>query len=284
MAAADKAMTRRTGTYVYGLLAAPRQPGLGRGVVPKGLPATGPIRLLTVDGLVEPSLRKNLEISLHPSLRTWLVVADAPLDRYGEAAIKRGLGDLDWVARLAVAHEAVVESFPTASAVLPMKLFTIFANDDRALEHIVRDRARVHRLLAQVIDHQEWGVRIAIDRSGTALGSGGRNVRPARSGADYLEQKKAQRKAARELSTRAREIATDLYTALAEESRATRRRTANQLPIGNGPLLLDAAFLVGRRKSARFRQKVARRARELAPQGYRVSLSGPWPPYSFMQD
>ena len=40
-----------------------------------------------------------------------LVVADAPLNRYGEDAINRGLADLDWVSRAAVAHEAVVESF-----------------------------------------------------------------------------------------------------------------------------------------------------------------------------
>jgi hypothetical protein len=54
--------------------------------------------------------------------------------------------------------------------------------------------------------------------------------------------------------------------------------------MGNGPLLLDAAFLVRRRKSAGFRRTVAQRAQELAPQGYRVSITGPWPPYSFMQD
>jgi hypothetical protein len=50
----------------------------------------------------------------------FLVVADAPLNRYGEAAINRGLSDLDWVSRAAVAHEAVVESFIGETAVLPM--------------------------------------------------------------------------------------------------------------------------------------------------------------------
>jgi hypothetical protein len=40
----------------------------------------------------------------------FLVVADAPLARYGDDAIQRGLSDLDWVSRAAVAHEGVVES------------------------------------------------------------------------------------------------------------------------------------------------------------------------------
>src|ERR1700692_1738594 len=95
-------------TYVYCLVAAPRRPSLTR--VPPGLRGMRRPRLLEV------------------SRGRFLVVADAPLDRYGEDAINRGLSDLDWVARAAVAHEAVVESFIGARAVLPMKLFTIFTS------------------------------------------------------------------------------------------------------------------------------------------------------------
>ena len=64
-----------------------------------------------------------------------VVVADAPLSEYGEAAIARGLANLEWVSRAAMAHERVVESFGGADAVLPMKLFTIFTNEARAVAH-----------------------------------------------------------------------------------------------------------------------------------------------------
>src|SRR5947208_3620245 len=97
------------GTYVYCLVAAARRPALRR--IPPGLPGTGPIRQLDLDK------------------GRWLVVADAPLDRYGEAAISRRLSDLEWVSRAAVAHEAVIESFIDTAALLPMKLFTIFSSD-----------------------------------------------------------------------------------------------------------------------------------------------------------
>src|SRR5438874_13335934 len=111
------------GTYVYCLVRSPRRPALRR--ARRGLPATGAVRLLDADrGL-------------------WLVVADAPLNRYGADPINRRLTDLDWVSRAAVAHERVIESFIEASAVLPMKLFTIFGNDNRALDHIRQDRSRI---------------------------------------------------------------------------------------------------------------------------------------------
>ena len=49
-------------------------------------------------------------------------------------------------------------------------------------------------------------------------------------------------------------------------------------------LLLDAAFLVPRSRTASFRGSAAKEARTLAPHGYTVTLTGPWPPYSFVQD
>src|SRR5438045_3748029 len=84
-------VNRGRATYVYCFVVAPKRPRLTR--VPAGLPGTGPVRLLDVGP------------------HRYLAVADAPLARYGEAAIRRGLADLAWVSRAAVAHEAVVEAF-----------------------------------------------------------------------------------------------------------------------------------------------------------------------------
>ena len=142
---------KQKGTYVYCLVAARQRPSL-RGV-PKGLPYAGAVRLVDVS-------RSGTR-----GMRRWLVVADVPLDRFSEAAINHRLHDLDWVARAAVAHEAVVESFVDAAALVPMKLFTIFTNDERALEHIAGERERVQTVLKRVAHHDEWGVRVVLDRA-----------------------------------------------------------------------------------------------------------------------
>src|SRR5215468_10178861 len=123
-------MAKNSATYVYCVVAAPRAPKLTR--VPAGLPGAGPARLL--------DLGRGL----------YLVVADVPLARYGEAAIERGLGDLEWVSRAAVAHEAVVESLIDAPAVLPMKLLTIFNSDERAIAHMLEDRPRLEALAKRI--------------------------------------------------------------------------------------------------------------------------------------
>jgi hypothetical protein len=258
-------MAKLKGTYVYCVIGADRRPRLAR--VRSRLPGMGPVRLLEVErGL-------------------FMAVADAPLDRYGEAAINRGLSDLDWVSRAAVAHEAVVESFVSETAVLPMKLFTIFTSDDRAIEHVRAERQRIAAVVKRVANHQEWGVRVALDRArATAAAPKKRVSASTRTGVAYLTRKKAQRDAAVELATHARETVAALYDRLAARSRVAKRRLASELPVQGGPLLLDAAFLVPRARATSFQALTSRESRSLARHGYGLTVSGPWPPYSFVQD
>jgi Gas vesicle synthesis protein GvpL/GvpF len=258
----------KTATYVFCVIAAARRPP----VSPKArtLPGLGPVRLLDIErGL-------------------FLVVADAPLSRYSENAINQGLADLEWVSRAAVAHEAVIESFISETAILPMKLFTIFTSDARALEHIASQRARIASLVKRVANHQEWGVRLILDRTAAARTSAPSPRRAAApsvgSGVAYLTRKKAQRDTAVELASRARQTVAGLYDRFEARSKLAKRRSASELPVQGGPLLLDAAFLVSRVRAASFKALAGREARALSKQGYAMTITGPWPPYTFVQD
>ena len=260
-----------TATYAFCVVANPTRPRLGRKTA--GLPGMGPVRLLDVDrGL-------------------FLAVADAPLEQYGEAQINRGLSDLDWVSRAAIAHEAAVESFIAESAVLPMKLFTIFTSDERALDYARGERQRLRAAAKRVANQQEWGVRVILDRARAVRARTATNRAEGRSapeappsGIAYLTRKKAQRDASAELAEHARETIAALYDRLAARSSAAKRKASGELPVETGPLLLDAAFLVPRARSKSFQSLMARESKSLGRHGYGVTLTGPWPPYSFVQD
>jgi hypothetical protein len=124
------------------------------------MPAGGPVRALEVE--------KGL----------WLIVSTVPARDYGEAALARGLQNMDWVGRQAMAHEAVIERFLTARAVLPMQLFTMFTSDERAVEHIASSRSRIVKVLARVERRVEWGVRLTWDEQ-AARDAGGAQARLA---------------------------------------------------------------------------------------------------------
>src|SRR5205823_6292078 len=138
----------------------------------------------------------------------------------------------------------------------------------------------------RVANHQEWGVRVVLDRVRAAAaqrrpGKAGK-ARRAASGLAYLAQKKAQRDATKELATNARETVAALYDKLAARARDARRRPASEMPVDGGPLLLDAAFLVPRARAASFQTLTAREAKSLERLGYGLTITGPWPPYTFV--
>jgi hypothetical protein len=97
----------------------------------------------------------------------------------------------------------------------------------------------------------------------------------------FLELRRRQRNETRELTADARTAAASLYRTLARLADGGRQRPP--VAVDGGPaLLLDAAFLVPRTRTARFRQAVRAQARRLADQGLRIRMTGPWPPYSFV--
>ena len=216
------------------------------------------------------------------NLKKWLVVSDVPLDRYGEAAINAKLSDLDWVSRAAVAHEAVVESFGGASG----------DRADEAVHDLQRRRPRYGGLRRRRTRSStprcggceagsSLGVRVSLDRDRP------QPLRPPGVPTPAPRTWQARKRSAigprSSLGTHARwsPISTKSLSAIASDAV---RRAASELPAQGGPLLLDAAFLVPRTGAARFRKVVERRAKELEPDGYRVAMTGPWPPYSFVRD
>ncbi len=144
------------------------------------MPGGRDVRLLEIPGS-QPGRRGS---------RDWLIVSTVPERVYGETALEEGLRQIEWVAPRALAHEAVVEHFLSAPAVLPMQLFTMFKEDDRALEHVVHDKRRIAAILKRVEHQVEWGLRLSWNPD--TPGSPARRSAP-RSGADYLERKREQR-------------------------------------------------------------------------------------------
>jgi Gas vesicle synthesis protein GvpL/GvpF len=253
-------------TYLYCLVRADREPALAG--VPPGLPGCSPPRTLAAgDGL-------------------WLVAAGAPLPEYGGEEIQNRLSDLSWVSDRALAHEAVVEHFAGAGAVLPLKLFTLFTSGERALAYVRENRERLDRTLDRVAGRVEWGVRIRLDdvraREVLALEMS-RETKPS-AGTAFLLRKKLEQDATRELAARLRADMDETFVELSVGAAESLRREPAASPEQGGRLLLDAAFLVPTGLSGEFEARVERCAARLAPRACEVTLTGPWPPYHFVEE
>lgn len=270
----DTSVSEATATYVYCLVQSREPPALAG--APPGLPDTAAPRLLSLGAPGAP--RNDL----------WLVVADAPLTEYAGAPIEARLSDLSWVSDRAMAHEQVVEHFTAAGAVLPMKLFTLFSRDERALESLRQRLPAIEKVFARIAGRAEWGVRVlfqeekarraALDQledDGTGKGA------EATTGTSFLLRKKKEQESARRLAGQVRALADDAYADLARHAAAARRHAP--VPGDSGArLLLDAAFLVPAGQPEEFEAAVRRWSERL--DACEVTLTGPWPPYNFIDE
>jgi len=248
-------------TYVYCIVHAAVAPKTSR--APHGLP-----------GSTRPSV-------LPAGRSLWIVVAEVPLDRYGPAPLEASLRDMQWVADVAVAHEAVVEHFSrqAKTTVIPMKLFTMFSTTERAVEGTRSRRRDLDPVLKRIAGCEEWGVRIART---VPVATRKAAAERASSGAAFLAAKKQARDDAREAVRAAGALAEGAFEALAAIARDARRR--DDAPEGAAaPPLLDAAFLVPAARRARFRSAARRLAAGSAKAGAQLTLTGPWPAYNFVQ-
>ena len=253
-------------TYVYCLVRSARRPSLDD--FPPGIPGSSALRALGAGGGL------------------WAIVSSVPRTEYDEASLAKGLQNLDWVGRRAMAHEAIVEQFLTSPAVLPMQLFALFTSEARALEHVAGDRARIDRILTRIERQLEWGLRLSFDeqaaREAVEEKAVGRSRGIGPTGADYLARKRDLLDVTRVQITAAKAEADRLYRAMSREATEACRRTATEQAAPGSRLLLDAAFLVPVRRAAAFRTALRRHARTLDAAGIVVSLTGPWPPYNFI--
>lgn len=248
----------QTATYVYCLAERSRPPSAAK--VPPGVPGA------TAPEVIE--IRKGL----------WGVVADVPLAIYAADRLAPRLKDLNWVADIAVAHEAVVEHFAwgAGTAVIPLKLFTMFSNRTRAAAELAGRWPEIKPVLARIRGCQEWGVRVSRHQVAAA-------VRPAHvtTGTAFLAAKKQQRDEARDGLVKAASAAETAFRTLAKIAKAVERREPPEN--ATSPPLVDAAFLVRDDRQAAFRAAARRLAASCKDAGADLVLTGPWPAYNFVR-
>ncbi|MCP2332183.1 GvpL/GvpF family gas vesicle protein [Actinoalloteichus caeruleus] len=221
------------------------------------------------------------------------VVSSLPRDHFSEAALKDSLNDLGRLEAVARGHHTVVSDMAAHRPVLPLRLATIYDDDER-VRQMVRGRAREFlSALDRFAGRAEWGVKVFTDDTPAPADEGDRAApAPSRpttpggggAGRAYL-RRRIQRREARE---RAWERASDLSTRLVDrldqlaEARRRHRAQDNQLSGARGGNVLNAAFLVSEENTRAFAAEVERWSR--AEPGVRVELTGPWVPYSFVPD
>ncbi|WP_329281300.1 GvpL/GvpF family gas vesicle protein [Streptomyces sp. NBC_01451] len=210
---------------------------------------------------------------------TAAVVSDVPAESFTEEAIAQRLDDITGLERLARDHHQVIAELATLTAVLPLRLATVYLDDDSLLRRLHTDARHFRATLGQLEGHDEWGVKIYAQPPSTAPPP---EDRP-RSGRDYLRARRTSRdghdlvlRAAADLGSRVDR--TLMEANLATDVRHHRPQPAT-LSAKPGENVVNAAYLVPRQHARSFRDRVELLA--AGTDGVRLEITGPWAPYSF---
>jgi hypothetical protein len=247
------------GQYVYCIMPGDAQPSL--------------------EGVAGVDPRHPAEVVRHGKLAT--VTGRVSLDEFGSEPLKRNLNDLDWLARTARAHQAVLDRAFASGPIVPLRMCTIYADEAHVSEMLEREQDVLLHTLARLRDRSEWGVKLMVDASRTR----DREPEPSApsTGREYFERRSSER--------REREAAQGFTLRAAEEVHERLRRQATaatllrpqsrELHGREGEMIFNGASLVDRSGVERFRavaEELRARQRE---QGLALELTGPWPPYNF---
>lgn len=169
-------------------------------------------------------------------------------------------------------HHGVV-SAGAAAAVVPFR-FGAWAADTASLEERVRrSAAELEAALHRVEGRVELGVRIT-DPTGAPAADPG--AAPATSGRAYLRALSSRQRARAERRRRQEQLAQAASRHLEAVPHDTR------VAYLASPDLVSLAHLVPRGCEERYRRRMRSFADEVAP-GLAVHVTGPWPPYSFVE-
>ncbi|MFI6849172.1 GvpL/GvpF family gas vesicle protein [Kitasatospora sp. NBC_00085] len=234
----------------------------------------------TVDGL---SGVVGASVHLVGSSRSGEVVAavsPVPREDFDEAALPGHLEDLRWLERLARSHHGVVEAVAACTTVLPLRLATVYLDDDR-VRTMLDDRLGAFRdQLSRLSQHVEWGVKLYVDAPAAPQTppTQAPDLSPGRA---YLHRRRAEQESQHD-AFRAAGRAAERIEAAARAHAADRVRhrvQEGELAVESGVNVLNDAYLLPLDHADAFRADVLHSTDSLP--GVRVVVTGPWAPYSF---
>jgi hypothetical protein len=211
------------------------------------------------------------------------LVSRVSLDQFDDQRLREHLADMAWVERTARRHQQVLESVLGQCTPLPMRLCTLYNDEQGLLEMLARQQESLSAALADLAGKLEWGVQ-AFSAARRRQPSSNPGATPATTGTAYLQQKLASRRAGEQADANLEAICDRLHTELSSFAVASRLGPLQRPEVSarQSPMILNASYLVANEQRERFGSRFAELGDEHAEDGVELQLTGPWPPYNFV--
>lgn len=223
------------------------------------------------------------------------IVEHVPDADFGPEILDQNLLSIDWVARTALRHEAVLSAAMAGGPVIPARLCTVFTDAGAVVQSLAGDHDRLSTTLRYLQSRSEWGLKVYLDAARLDAGIDDsdpklRAIEEATIGASpgkvYLLTKKREARREELRRERTQEALDRVLDGLESLPISLHQRSLLAADITGRaePMVLNVAALVSDDDLLAYHAEVQVLKAELAEEGFSIETSGPWPPYSFSQE
>jgi hypothetical protein len=223
---------------------------------------------------------EGLPVEIVPAGGLTLVVQRTPADLAERLESVQDAESRAWLTDCVVQHERVVEACLNAGPVFPFGFGIMFESRAALAEALAPHKTTLEGYFRRTRDRKEWAVKVY---AGIDVPSRRTVAEGAASGRDYLEKRHRSPFERGDAMEAARKEAQQLIDRLAGQAANVVAREAGSAPLASSTTVLvaNSAFLVDDEQNAEFREAAA----TFDPKDWShlvdVTVSGPWPPYSF---
>ncbi len=205
---------------------------------------------------------------------------------YSQAVIDARSKDLEWLGAIGYRHQSVMSALMRGGTVIPLRAFTLFANETSLSDHLRKERDNFTRILDRLDGKQEWTLRIefrpeqwndALVHRFDSLQKLADDIKGAAEGKAYLLRKK--------LDDEKKRVSRDAEEQVVAEVEETVMKklacdTVSESRLQRGGAFPQINVLINRDEEARLQELSEELPRRYEPEGVTLALTGPWPPYS----
>jgi gas vesicle protein GvpL/GvpF len=253
-----------TGIYVYGVVTSETPTALFAGV--GGVHASEPTTLIRDSGLAA-------------------IAGHVRLDEFGEEALPQNLRDAAWLEAKVRAHDEVLAAAVGHTTVVPFRFGAIYESEAH-VRAMLAERRDLVDALERLSGAVELGVNAYLDRERLRTRRAAERSVPteAGSGRAYMQRRQLERALDDEVGSFAGEVAHASHERLASTAEDARLNPVRPAAgVGPGDMVLNGAYLVPVAREKELRAAVAELQERYADDGVLYELTGPWPPYNFVE-
>lgn len=218
-------------------------------------------------------------VSVFDAERLAAVLSLLPVEGFGPADWERNATNVAWLERVARQHHAVLQHVAATTAVVPLRLPSLYGNLESLADTLRAATDRLERDLRRIKGKVEWAVKVYR----TAEAQNPAALRPSTSGRDYLLARSRDLSARSSIDEQLREGVRDIHETIGQVSAEYVRNQLQDAVLSGRKeqMLLNGAYLVSRTDQPRFLDLVREMADNSSTKGLSVEVSGPWPAYNF---